>query len=103
MNSKMAESLQLSLGVDLVAFAPQLVLCGAIVLLLLIRLVPRYDRLHLGWIALVLVAFICYLSCALWFAPIDPIRSSNGMFGNMLIYDHFSIFLNIFLYAFVTL
>ena len=58
MNRTLADTLQANLGVDVVAFLPELVLCGAIVFLLLIRLAPRYDQLHLGWVALVLVGLV---------------------------------------------
>lgn len=66
MNRQLADTLQSNLGVDAVAFLPELVLCGAIVFLLLIRLVPRYDQLHLGWVALVLAGLVCYLSWCQW-------------------------------------
>jgi NADH-quinone oxidoreductase subunit N len=66
MNATLAELLTKSLGNDAAAFLPELVLCGAIVVLLLIRLVPRYDGVHLGWVALGLSAFVCYLACEQW-------------------------------------
>ena len=108
MNAKLAEALQLSLSVDAVAFLPALVLCGGIIMLLLIRLVPRYDRLHLGWIAFLITAFVTYLSCMQWLgaAPSGPgIPSSRpiSIFGGMLIHDNFSVFLNIFLFSFAAL
>jgi NADH-quinone oxidoreductase subunit N len=102
MNSTLADALQTSLGVDAVAFMPQLIVCAAIVLLLLIRLIPRYDRWHLGWIALALSAGACVLSAYQWLAPAS-LRSSVPLFGGMLVYDNFSVFVNIFLYSFVTL
>ena len=48
------DTLQASLGRDLLAFLPELILCGAIVLLLLLRLFSASNRLHLGSVALVL-------------------------------------------------
>src|SRR6516164_8545120 len=90
MNSTLADALQTSLGVDAVAFMPQFIVCAAIVLLLLIRLIPRYDRWHLGWIALALSVGAC-------------LRVSVPLFGGMLVYDNFSVFVNIFLYSFATL
>ena len=66
MNAKLANALQASLYFDTIAFVPQLVLCAGILLLLLIRLVPRYDRWHLGWLALTFAAGACFLSCSLW-------------------------------------
>ncbi len=41
---------------DLLVFLPEAALCGGIVLLLLLRLVPAFDRTHLGSMALVIVA-----------------------------------------------
>jgi NADH-quinone oxidoreductase subunit N len=102
MNSTLADALQTSLGVDVVAFMPQLIVCAAIVLLLLIRLIPRYDRWHLGWIALALSAGACVLSAFQWFTPTSA-QGSVSLFGGMLVYDNFSVFVNIFLYSFVTL
>src|SRR6516164_6272590 len=102
MNSTLADALQTSLGVDVVAFMPQLIVCAAIVLLLLIRLIPRYDRWHLGWIALALSVGACVLSAYQWLAPAS-LRVSVPLFGGMLVYDNFSVFVNIFLYSFATL
>ena len=102
MNSTLADALQTSLSVDAVAFMPQLIVCAAIVLLLLIRLIPRYDRWHLGWIALALSAGACVLSAYQWLAPTSS-QGSVSLFGGMLIYDNFSVFVNIYLYSFVTL
>ena len=66
MNKKLADLLTNELQVDAVLFLPELVLCVDIVLLLLIRLMPRYDKLHLGWVALLLAGIGCYLSCCQW-------------------------------------
>src|SRR5947209_6016171 len=38
---------------DSLAFLPELLVCGVIVLLLVLRLLPFLDRLHLGWVALI--------------------------------------------------
>lgn len=112
MNKLLFDSLNSSLYVDSRAFLPELVICIGIVFLLLVRLVPRYDRLHLGWVALVWSIFACVLSCMLWVSapPLDP-RVDPGLepaqtmnlFGGMLIHDNFAVFLKVFLYAFSTL
>lgn len=47
------ESLRSTLGTDLILFAPELIVCGGIVALLLARLMPLFDRTHLGVLALV--------------------------------------------------
>ena len=105
MNADLADKLTENLLNDVGAFMPQLVVCAAIVLLLVIRLVPRYDRWHLGWIALVLAASACFLSCQQWIDHAGTVSAqpSIKIFGGMLIFDNFSVFLNIFLYAFATL
>jgi len=46
-------NLQSSLWDDLLAFMPELILCGGIVLLLLLRMFQGLDRLHLGSLALI--------------------------------------------------
>ncbi len=43
------------------AFLPELILCGTIVLLLFVRLFRASDRGHLGWVALVVDALIALL------------------------------------------
>ncbi len=111
MNERLASLLQLSLGIDAWAFAPELILCCGIVFMLLVRLVPRYDRIHLGWIALVIAAGACYQACEQWFNvpvivqhnPLDADTKSRVLFGGMLVADAFSVFVKIFLLAFVTL
>ncbi len=42
------DALQSSVGISLLMFLPELVLCVGIVVLLLARLVPLFDRVHLG-------------------------------------------------------
>ncbi len=111
MNERLANLLQLSLGLDAAAFMPELLLCGGIVVLLLMRLMPRYDRDNLGWIALAIAGFACYQACSLWFempslvgrSALDPDTKSTVLFGGMLVADSFSVFIKIFLLAFVTL
>ena len=93
MSERLADILQISLGVDAAAFLPELLLCGGIVLMLLIRLIPRYDRNNIGWIALVIAGFACYKACEQWFdvptlverTPIDADTNSRVIFGGMLV------------------
>ncbi len=47
------EKLQSALESDLLVFLPELAVCAGIVVLLLVRLVPAFDRAHLGGTALV--------------------------------------------------
>src|SRR4051794_35405312 len=55
-----------SVGRDLQAFAPELLLCGTIVVLLLLRLFSSLDRLHMGYVALVLTLAALAMSWMQW-------------------------------------
>ena len=110
MTKQLLENLQASLGLDLVAFLPELVLCATIVLLLLIRLFPRFDRRHLGWVALVLTLYSLFLSWKQWHhvEGYDPRRGADlaqplNIFSGLLVFDNFSIFLKLFLLGFTAL
>lgn len=112
MNNFLLQTLNTNLLVDGRAFLPEIVVCIAIVFLLLVRLLPRYDRVHLGYIALFWSVLVTVLSVMQLFRvdPLDP-RTDPGvltsdsvdLFGGMLVYDNFSAFLKIFLYGFVSL
>src|SRR5262245_27460278 len=111
--------LQETLGRDLTAFLPELVLCGAIVLMLLVRLFPIFDRKLLGWVALVLTGYALFVSlyqCAgvgtydprgvetgppTGDVPLRP--SSLNLFSGLLVYDNFTIFVRLFLFSFTAL
>jgi NADH-quinone oxidoreductase subunit N len=100
-------NLQNSLSRDVVAFLPEVVISGTIVLLLVIRLFTRFNRVHLGGIALVLTLYALFVSWQQWsYVPFyDPRRGDNALylFGGQLVYDNFTIFLRLFLYAFTAL
>jgi NADH-quinone oxidoreductase subunit N len=89
----------LHLGTDLANFLPELILCGSIVLLLLLRLFSALDRVHLGWLALVLTAAALVVSARQWADNPRP----QPMFGGLLAYDSFTIFLRLFLLGFAAL
>jgi NADH-quinone oxidoreductase subunit N len=111
MTEDILKALEASLSVDARAFLPELVLCGSIVLFLLIRLFPRCDRLHLGWVGLALSIGILVLSWMQWTSAdsfCDPrldnpksVPASIELFAGMLVFDNFAIFLKLFLYAFL--
>jgi NADH-quinone oxidoreductase subunit N len=88
------------LGTDLGNFLPELILCGTIVLLLVLRLFSALDRVHLGWLALVLTAAALVVSADQW---ADNPRKPQGMFSGLLSYDNFTIFLRLFLLGFASL
>ncbi len=111
MNKQLLDSLNSNLFIDSRAFLPEIVLCIGIVFLLLVRLAPRYDKVHLGWVALAWSILCCTLSCMLWmrFDPLDPRVDREqapeiaDLFGGMLVHDNFAVFLKVFLYGFMTL
>ena len=51
---------------DLLAFLPELILCGGIVLLLVMRLFPSLGRLHLGWFSLLITVGALAVSVCQW-------------------------------------
>jgi NADH-quinone oxidoreductase subunit N len=100
--------LQANIGSDLLAFLPELVLCGTIVLLLLVRLFGRFDRVHLGGVALMLTLYALYVSGAQWvrsdfYDPRSSSQASLDLFSGLLVYDNFTLFLRLFLYSFAAL
>src|SRR5438128_1130054 len=111
MTPKALEALQSDLSRDVMAFLPEVVLCATIVVLLLIRLFSRFDRLHLGTVALVLTVYAFMVAGNQWLGSstydprvdIRPIAKSLNAFGGLLVYDNFTIFLRMFLLGFVAL
>src|SRR5438067_1165815 len=108
MTKQLLQSLQAGLSLDLVAFMPELVLCGTIVLLLFFRLFPRFDRLHMGWVALFLTLYALYVSWAQWthtggHDPRAEISQPLNLFSGMLVFDNFAIFIKLFLFGFTAL
>jgi NADH-quinone oxidoreductase subunit N len=105
------DNLQSAISRDVLAFAPEVALCGAIVLLLVLRLFNVFNRLHLGWVAL--VASLSALSLALdqWHGgyyglknPTDLVVAGNpNIFSGLLVYDNLTVFIRIFLLAFAVL
>jgi NADH-quinone oxidoreductase subunit N len=108
MTESLFRELQTSLSRDLAAFAPELLVCAGIVLLLLIRLFRVFDRHHLGWVALVLAVGALAISWAQWFGveDYDPRRGSSApldLFTGLLVFDNFAIFMKLFLFGFAAL
>jgi NADH-quinone oxidoreductase subunit N len=115
MTEKALDELQASLGRDLLAFLPEVVLCGTIVLLLLLRLFRRFDRRHLGGVALVLTLYALFVGWCQWqgyelpWGKYDPRLDQPGRpatlsaFGGLLVYDNFLIFVRLFLLGFTAL
>ncbi|HEV3262155.1 MAG TPA: NADH-quinone oxidoreductase subunit N [Gemmataceae bacterium] len=104
---------------DVLVFFPEVILCGTIALLLLLRLFRTFDRSHLGGITLVMTLAALFVSW--WqFLPkghllrppqtLDlflPPESYGGnqleMFTGLIVYDNFTIFMRMFLLGFTAL
>jgi NADH-quinone oxidoreductase subunit N len=93
---------------DLVAFLPELVLCGTIVAMLLARLVTRLGRAHLVVFALVASAAALVAAVGQW-PPAGsaggPIPDAGGVagFSGLLVFDLFGLYLRGFLLVFLCL
>lgn len=96
-----------TLGHDSLAFLPELLLCGSIVLLLLLRLIPLIDRLHLGWVALLLACATLAVTAGQWCGclteygvpRLNDAAGTTKIFGGLLMYDRLTVFLRLFLLA----
>jgi NADH-quinone oxidoreductase subunit N len=95
------QSLQDTLVLDARAFLPELILCGGLVILLLLRLLRSLDRWHLGVEALTFTLVALAAGCSQWLQPIPlPDRAA---FAGMLAYDDFTLFVRVFLIGFTAL
>src|SRR5579885_1438200 len=106
------DRLQTTLGDDLIAFTPELVLCGGIVLLLLLRLFTGLNRVHLGWVALAVTVAGLLAAVSQWLggyglatpAEFLGLRGRRpDLFTGLLVYDNFTLFLRLFLLGFTAL
>ncbi len=97
---------------DCLAFLPELILCGAIVVLLLLRLFSGLNRVHLGWVALALTCAALAVSYGQWAGGLDWLKRpadfdaqthAQDLFTGLLVYDNLTIFLRMFLLAFTAL
>jgi NADH-quinone oxidoreductase subunit N len=102
LSTNYVESVLGNLGSSLAAFAPELVLCGGIILLLLFRLFPRADRIHLGSVALAMTLVAFSLSWIQWLSDPD-LNIPGDRFGGMLMYDTMTVFMRLLLLGFLTL
>jgi NADH-quinone oxidoreductase subunit N len=104
---KYFQELQEALGKDAIGFLPELILCGSIVLMLILRLFSVLDRVHLGWLALILTLSALGVSWGQWqgryFDPLSAGSQRMDLFSGLLVYDNFTIFLRLFLLGFTTL
>src|SRR5258708_19179197 len=112
LNPNTIDLLEAGLLRDGQAFAPELVVCGAIVLLLGLRLFNAFNRVHLGWVALAGALAALALAMDQWHGQyfglespheLAPGRDSANLFTGLLVYDNLTIFLRIFLLGFAAL
>ncbi|HMC63921.1 MAG TPA: NADH-quinone oxidoreductase subunit N [Gemmataceae bacterium] len=98
------EQLQDRLVRDVQAFLPETILCIGIVLLLILRLFTGLDRAHLGWAALATTLVALVVTWAQWSGIYGPAPSQvDRAFSGLLAYDHFTIYLRLFLFSFAAL
>jgi len=89
--------------VSLPAFGPELALCAAIVVLLILKILDPDDRIHPGWV------FLAGSGVALWLAAPWRLAQAGAasqpveIFGGMLVFDTFSVYMRSLLFAFVLL
>ncbi len=95
------DSLQSNLWQDLLAFMPELILCLAIILMLLLRLFRAFDRVHLGAVALILTLVAAGVAGKQWLDMLPPPHGSEDylveFFTGLLAYDPFTASLRLFL------
>src|SRR5215208_3100278 len=99
------ERISADLRRDLLAFLPELILCGTIVAMLLARLVTRLGRAHLGVFALFAGAAALVAALAQWPAPgssrgLIPDSGGASGFSGLLVFDLFGLYLRAFLLLF---
>jgi NADH-quinone oxidoreductase subunit N len=105
------QALQSGLLRDSQAFLPELVLCGSIILLLLLRLFRVLDRFHVGGLALFLTVLALFFAWNQWtgkyglLTPADysPSTKAQDLFTGLLVYDNLTVFLRLFLLGFAAL
>src|SRR5262245_63348020 len=103
--SAVIDRLQGNLAQDLLAFLPELVLCGAVVLMLVLRMFSALGRTHLGWLALIASAGAFAVAALQWAeCPLVSAKLPNHQaFSGLLALDPFAIFVRVFLLGFLTL
>ncbi|HXG12513.1 MAG TPA: NADH-quinone oxidoreductase subunit N [Gemmataceae bacterium] len=101
LHPKIIEQFQSQVLANCRDFLPELILCGAIVLMLLLRLFNAFNRWHLGWVALILTLAALGVSGGQWFESHS--LTGTPLFGGLLVYDQFTIFLRLFVLGFTAL
>jgi len=102
-NLNKMDALQSDLLDSSIAFLPELILCSAIVLLLLLRLFRALDHWHLGWVSLAFTLCALYMSERQWDETTSNQLTALPIFTGLLSYDTFTVFLRLFLLSFTAL
>ncbi len=113
LTSRTMEDLYDRMGADLLFFLPELLICFVIVWFLLSRDISS-RRSHLGWTAMVFTLLALLVTAIQWHGRLyipgmDNLEFNLGhlgqpggeelMFGGLLVYDRFTLFLRLFLFA----
>lgn len=85
---------------SLIAFAPELLLAGGIVVLLLLRMVPSLERLHLGYLALLVVVAALVAS---WIEWVSGDYDTRAAFAGMVTADALTVYMRLLLLGFTAL
>ncbi|MER3415752.1 MAG: NADH-quinone oxidoreductase subunit N [Gemmataceae bacterium] len=88
-----ADRLAETLVIDLAAFAPELLLCLGIVLVMILRMFRGLARIHYGIVGLVVLALAMALAWTQWqgdFAA--PQLYAGGLFSGLIAYDYYTLF-----------
>jgi NADH-quinone oxidoreductase subunit N len=85
-----------ALGNSLLMFLPELVVTAAIVLLLLLRMVARLDRAHLGGVALAMTIVALFVSGYIWY---DLPDANTPLFTGLVVMDNLTNFMRVLLLA----
>ncbi len=100
---------------SLLGFAPELLACLTIVLMLVLRLFPGSGKSHVGPLAIILTLLSLAWSVGQWAGVpdvmsgkgylLDPLRpgEKEALFGGLLVNDHLTVYLRMFLYSFAAL
>src|SRR5215468_2914223 len=101
LNSTQLDLLQSNLARDCWAFLPELILCGGIIVLLLLKLFRSFAQLHLGSFTLLIVVSAFAVSVFQWYGTRGFLRPDQygmtqtgtramDLFSGLLAYDNFT-------------
>ena len=101
LNRLVTESISDTMG-SLAPFAPELVICGWILGLLLVRLLPYGEKIDAGFLTIIGVGYALYLGGP-WSQFAQSAEQGAELFGGMLVFDSFTVGVRAILLAFTVL